>query len=106
MQLLVLDSTVQMVPGIVELVQYSVDDIGPMVPLRGVLNGEGASATTAPKCTKVFDIEGANHLLLRRARRQAPNRTEAMPMFVLAARGDSRGGALCPARRKLLLHAY
>ena len=30
-QLLVLDSTVQMVPGIVELVQYSVDDIGPMV---------------------------------------------------------------------------
>ena len=29
-QLLVLDSTVQMVPGIVELVQYSVDDIGPM----------------------------------------------------------------------------
>ena len=31
-QLLVLDSTVQMVPGIVELVQYSVDDIGPMVP--------------------------------------------------------------------------
>ena len=31
-QLLVLDSTVQMVPGIVELVQYSVDDIGPKVP--------------------------------------------------------------------------
>ena len=31
-QLLVLDSTVQMVPGIVKLVQYSVDDIGPMVP--------------------------------------------------------------------------
>ena len=30
-QLLVLDSTVQMVPGIVKLVQYSVDDIGPMV---------------------------------------------------------------------------
>ena len=27
-QLLVLDSTVQMVPGIVELVQDSVDDIG------------------------------------------------------------------------------
>ena len=32
LQLLVLDSTVQMVPGIVKLVQYSVDDIGPMVP--------------------------------------------------------------------------
>ena len=30
-QHLVLDSTVQMMPGIVELVQYSVDDIGPMV---------------------------------------------------------------------------
>ena len=29
------------------------------VALRGVLNGEGASATTAPKCTKVRDEPNA-----------------------------------------------